>query len=680
MTARPGRYPAARRESRVEVLHGRAVADPYRWLEDAESVTTRSWMQAQQACADAELNGLPARDTLRDLLIRALSAPDRAGLPRWAAGRAFFLSARRPGADHLALLVRDQDGRTAVVVDPAVLDPSGRSSLDAFAPSPDGRMVACQISRDGTEDGTLTVIEAGTGRVILGPVGGVRHSPVAWLGTRGIYYVAYDAGIASVRWRDLRSQHDAVVHRATGTTTRFGLALWHGRWLALSVRHGAVAPAGHRLADLAGADPGCPPFRDVNLGPGATALTVGREHRLYARTTDGAPNGRLIATPDLTAEDVRVVLAERADAVLTGTAVFDHETPPRVLAAYIRDGRSELQVHHALSGQLLHRVALPGDGMVTALSAPADGDPCCWLHYSAPLVPPQVLRLDIRSGTVTREPGHAPGTTALDATVLRVSYPSADGTEIPMTLLIPGGHSTPERPRPTVLTGYGGFGYTTGSRFHPEAAAWVAAGGIWATAGLRGGGERGKTWHEAGRGANKPNAIADLHAAGDWLIQHGWTARAGLALLGASNAGLLAGAALAERPHAYAAVACIAPILDMVRYEQSGLGAQWRHEYGSAAIPEQLDWLLSYSPYHQVQAGRRYPPTLLVTLGGDTRVDAMHARKMCAALQHADTGGGPVILHRVNGVGHGSKPLSQGTELAAIILGFLAHHTGLTPA
>jgi prolyl oligopeptidase len=664
-------YPSAHREQVTELIHGRPVADPYRWLEDSGSAATRAWARAQQALADAELAAQPEPAVLRDLLARAV--PDGTGLPRWGGDRAFTLEGP-PGADHLVLLVRDPDGQTRVLVDPADLDPSGTATLDMFAPSADGQLVAYQLSRGGTEDATLTVLDASTGQPVFGPADGVRHSPVGWLGSRGIYYVGYDTGIACVRWLDLGSAYQATVLCGTAETTRFGLAVWHDRYLSLSVRHGTGPPAVRLLADLADGDPACPDLAELRLGD--AALVVGRDKRLYARSNRDAPQGCLMTASGLA--DARVVLPERPDAVLSRTVLFDRDPPPRIVAAYVRDGRTELTVHHARTGELLHQVALPGDGTVTTLSAHPDGRPYCWLLYSDLITPPRVLRLDVRSGSMTGEDGQAPGG-RLDATVRRVSYPSADGTEVRMTIVIPGKAAAPVRPRPVLLTAYGGFGYAMDSRFHPEVAAWVTSGGIWATASVRGGDEHGAGWHEAGRGRNKPNAIADLHAAADWLVERGWTARDRLALLGVSNGGLLAGAALAERPAAYAAVACVAPVLDMVRYELSGLGAQWRTEFGSAAIPEQLDWLLSYSPYHRVAPGCRYPPTLLVTFGGDTRVAALHARKMCAALQHADAGGGPVLLHDVEGVGHGAKPGGRGAEIAATVLGFLARHTGLTP-
>jgi prolyl oligopeptidase len=656
------RYPPAHRERLTELIHGRPVADPYRWLEDAAAPATRAWSRGQQALADAELGARPEGAVMHDLLA-GFGGAIRAGPPRWGGDRAFLLS------EESALMVRDPDGRTRVLADPAELGPSG--TLEAFAPSPDGRLVAYQLSRGGTEDAELTVADASTGQIVFGPSGGVRHSPVGWLGSHGLYYVSYqarkavlcwlDLGWLDLRWPDLAAGRQTAVLCGADPAVRFGLTVWHDRYLTLSVRRGTGRGTVRLLADLADGDPARPDLAEVRLGDGA--LLVGRDGRRYAGSVAGAPRGCLVT--DLG----RVVLDEYPDAVLSGVMLFDRDWPPRLLAAHRREGRTELNVHDARTGRRLHRVALPGDGAVTAMSAHPDGRPYCWLRYSDPVTSPRVLLADIRSGTVT---GAAPDW-RLDATVRRVSYPSADGTEVAMTMVIPDGVAD----APTLLTAYGGFGQAIDTRFHPEAAAWVSAGGIWATASVRGGEDHGASWHEAGRGRNKPNAIADLHAAADWLVERGWTTRDRIALLGVSNGGLLAGAALVERPEAYAAVACVAPVLDMVRYERSGLGRQWRAEYGSADVPTELDWLLSYSPYHRVRPDRRYPPTLLVTFGGDTRVAAMHARKMCAALQHADTGGGPVLLHEIAGVGHGAKPGPRGAEIAATVLGFLARHTGL---
>jgi prolyl oligopeptidase len=227
------------------------------------------------------------------------------------------------------------------------------------------------------------------------------------------------------------------------------------------------------------------------------------------------------------------------------------------------------------------------------------------------------------------------------------------------------------------LYGYGGFDISLTPAYSPNILAWVAAGGVYAVAGLRGGSEEGEQWHRAGMLASKQNVFDDFHAAALALIAGGWTTSAQLAIYGGSNGGLLVGAALTQWPSDYAAVICSAPLLDMVRYERFGLGATWNVEYGTASDPVELGWLLSYSPYHRVSAGVAYPAVLFTVFGNDTRVDPLHAYKMCAALQHATSSGRPVLLRAESEVGHGARAVSRTIDMSADILAFTAHHTGL---
>ena len=237
----------------------------------------------------------------------------------------------------------------------------------------------------------------------------------------------------------------------------------------------------------------------------------------------------------------------------------------------------------------------------------------------------------------------------------------------------PGEHG----PRPTILYGYGGFGQSLTPTYSAFTLAWVEAGGVFVTANLRGGGERGHDWHKAGMLDQKQNVFDDFLAAAESLIAQGWTTSDQLALCGESNGGLLVGAALTQRPELFAAAVLSAPLLDMVRYEQFGLGKSWVPEFGSASDPEQLTNLLAYSPYHRVQPGVKYPAVLFTVFGSDTRVDPLHARKMCAALQHATDGQRPVVLRLEHDSGHAAGAASKGVGLAADMLAFLGHHTGL---
>jgi prolyl oligopeptidase len=289
----------------------------------------------------------------------------------------------------------------------------------------------------------------------------------------------------------------------------------------------------------------------------------------------------------------------------------------------------------------------------------------------------------------------------------QVTYKSKDGTLVRMLVVSAGEPGAGEpgaggedgaqsdpaarSPRPTILYGYGGFGVSMNPGYSASILAWVEAGGVYAIAALRGGGEEGEEWHRAGMRERKQNVFDDFHAAAERLIADGWTTSRQLAISGGSNGGLLVGTAITQRPGLYAAAVCSAPLLDMVRYERFGLGETWNDEFGTAADPEQLGWLLGYSPYHHVREGTAYPAVLFSVFDSDTRVDPMHARKMCAALQHASSAalpgesasaGGPghaarpVLLRRESSAGHGARAVSRSVTVAADTLAFAAFHTG----
>jgi prolyl oligopeptidase len=258
-----------------------------------------------------------------------------------------------------------------------------------------------------------------------------------------------------------------------------------------------------------------------------------------------------------------------------------------------------------------------------------------------------------------------------EVTARQVTYTSDDGTPVDMFVIHRAGMA-PDRPRPTILYGYGGFRVSQTPGYSARILAWVETGGVFAVANLRGGSERGEEWHRAGMRECKQNVFDDFHAAARWLVEQGWTSPGTLGIFGGSNGGLLVGAALTQRPEAYGAVVCSAPLLDMVRYERFGLGVSWNDEYGTADDPVELGWLLSYSPYHNVRESTAYPAVLFTVFDGDTRVDPLHARKLAAALQYASSGDAPVLLRREKDVGHGARAVSRGVDLTADVLAFLA--------
>jgi prolyl oligopeptidase len=695
----------------VEQMAGYSVADPYRWLEDPDSQESRAWLSAQDTLLREQTADLPLRSALATRL-GELTAAGYVSAPAWRGERSFFLR-REPGQEHAALITSAPGEQERVLVDPMALDPTGTTTLDAWVPDHEGRLLAYQMSRGGDEESVLQVMEIATGTLVEGPIGRCRYSPVAWLpGGKAYYYVRT---LAPEAVPDGEAQyHRRVYVHTVGTPTEqdtlvfgegrdktdyYGVSLsWDGRWLTVTAAQGTSPRTDVWLADLTASPPTGPALRVVQEGVDArTGVHVGRDGRLYVFTDAGAPRGRLaVADPARPGPDGwRDLIAEDAEAVLTDYAILDGEQarPPVLVATWTRHALSEITVHDLATGERLGAVGLPGPGgpgstgasrlgTVGQITERPEGGHDLWLAYTDHTTPVTVYRYDARSGEVSLW-ARPPGSVAIPAvSTSLVTYPSADGTAVRMLVICPAG--APVAPRPAILTGYGGFAISLLTpAFSPAALAWVEAGGVYAIAGLRGGSEEGENWHRAGMREHKQRVFDDFHAAAAKLIGDGWTSAGQLAISGGSNGGLLVGAALTQQPDRYAAVACSAPLLDMVRYELFGLGQSWNDEFGTAADATELGWLLSYSPYHRVRAGVRYPAVLFTVFDADTRVDPMHARKMCAALQHATSArlpGRPILLRRESQVGHGARAVSRSVALSADTLAFLALHTGLGPA
>ncbi|WP_232072310.1 prolyl oligopeptidase family serine peptidase [Phytohabitans flavus] len=433
------------------------------------------------------------------------------------------------------------------------------------------------------------------------------------------------------------------------------------------------------IADLAASPADAPDLRVLQEGVDAATAPVFRNGRLYVWTNRDAPRGRLCVVPtdDFSYSSWQDLIPEDPEIVLSGFAFLDgvELDPPTLLVAHTRHAVSELALHDLGSGERRGPVALPGMGSVVELRDRRDGGCEVWFTYTDFTSPATVYRFDGRDGGVTAW-ARPPGAVTMPALATRqVEYVSKDGTTVRMFLLSRA--DLPAGPHPTVLYGYGGFNVSQTPYFSATAVAWVETGGVWAVANLRGGGEEGEQWHRAGMLANKQNVFDDFHAAADWLVDNAVTSPELLSIMGGSNGGLLVGAALTQRPEAYAAVVCSAPLLDMVRYERFGLGPTWAGEYGTVEDPEQLGWLLGYSPYHHVREGAPYPAVLFTVFDGDTRVDPLHARKSAAALQHTSTGSGAILLRRERDVGHSARSVSRTIALYADELAFLAAATHL---
>jgi prolyl oligopeptidase len=664
-------YPAARREPIVDVMFGHAVADPYRWLEDPDSPATGAWLAAQDDLWRAAAKASPGHLSAR---VAELSETGLVTAPTWRGGRRFFLR-QSPNQDHPVLYTVDPDGTERALVDPTAVDHAGDTTLDVWQPDPDGRLLAYQLSRQGNEHGALYVLDVDTGRVVDGPLDRCRYSPVAWLpGGEAFYYVRTAQGSATrnvhLHKVGTPGDNDVLVFGADrDPDTAYGVGISaDGRWLTVAATRGSSPGNDIWLADLAGSPAERPDLRVVQEGVAArTTANVGPDGRLYVVTDRDAPRGRLCVGDPTRPDEWRTLIPEDASSVLGDIAVLDDV----LLVGRTRHAVGEIGVHDPVTGERTGAVPLPGFGSVGTISGHGNE---AWFSYSDSVTPRAVHRYDARTGR-TSPWAAVPGVTAIPAIEShQIVGTSADGT--PVRFVVFARPDTPG-PRPTILYGYGGFGLSLTPTYSSYLLAWVEAGGVFATAQLRGGGEEGEAWHRAGMREHKQNVFDDFIAVAEQLVADGWTTRERLGICGESNGGLLVGAAITQRPDLFAAAVCSAPVLDMVRYERFGTGPSWRSEYGSADDPEQLGWLLGYSPYHRVREGVDYPAVLFTSFGGDSRVDPLHARKMCAALQWASGGDRPILLRHEDGVGHARSATSRAVALAADMLAFLAAHTGL---
>lgn len=700
------RYPDAPRDDIVEKLPTGdptyEVADPYRWLEDGDSEGTQAWLRAQDALLERQRSRWSSRDGFRQRVEQLLGA-GVVGPPVWRRERQFFMR-RVAGQEHAVLHTVDPDGTERVLIDPMAIDPSGRTTLDSWQPSKEGHLLAYQLSEGGSEESVLRVLDVGTGQVVDGPIDRARYSPVAWVpGGEAFYYVRrlhpsllpdgeeqYHRRVWLHRLGSDPDDDVLVFGEGRDKTSYYGVSVsMDGRWLSVSASIGTAPRNDLWLADIGDGDLTAPRLQVVQEAVDAqTSSYVGRDGRLYLLTDLDAPRGRLAVTdPSTPTSDTWVdLLPEDPEAVLDGFAVLDGDelASPLLLAAWTRHAIGEVSVHDLADGTRRGDVPLPGVGSLGGLTEHPEGGHDAWIGYTDAVTPSSVLHYDARTGE-TSTWATAPGTVDVPEVHTRqVAYRSADGTVVHLQLIAPAdavdAQGRPDHPRPTVLYGYGGFGVSMTPGYSAGVLAWAESGGVYAIAGLRGGGEEGEDWHRAGMLATKQNVFDDFYAAAQLLVDEGWTTAEQLAISGGSNGGLLVGVAVTQRPELFAAAVCSAPLLDMVRYELFGLGATWASEYGTATDVEQLGWLLGYSPYHHVRPGTAYPALLFEVFDSDTRVDPLHARKLCAALQHATSRSiddAPVLLRRETDVGHGARAISRSVDLTADSLGFMAHHTGL---
>jgi prolyl oligopeptidase len=688
--------PPARRDDVVDVVHGVAIPDPYRWLEDGDRPDTAGWVAAQNDRTRAVLDGRPERAGLVERFA-SLVGTGSVGAPSARGGRLFAVD-RWPGLEQGVLTVRDLHGdvlpaaRTLLDPHEATGDPT--AALDWYAPSKDGALVAFGISLAGDERSTLGVLDVATGEHLADRIPFTRAASVSWApdGT-AFAYTRYpdpaavgddEANYHRTAWWHVLGDdpgHDELVFGDLPDKTAWAsLELSRdGRWLVVELSLGWARTDVHLLDRTTGQ------HTTVIAGVEAlTTFTVVGDH-LVGETTLDAPRGRVVRAPIATPtpEHWATVVAEPADSVIGGVAV----TKRSLLVASTRSAVSRLHRlsladaedgrTRTLDGPGVDEVALPEPGSLSGLAADRDSEVAV-VGFTSWARPPELWRWQPGRPLEPWSNLPAPVDPARYAVGVE-EYPSTDGT--PVTLFTVRRAGTDPRPAtPTVLTGYGGFAVTMSPVYSPTAVAVADDGGVYAVACIRGGHEQGEDWHRAGMRAHKQQAFDDFAAAADHLVASGRTSRERLAIRGGSNGGLLVAVAEAQRPDLCRAVVCAVPLTDMVRFPRFLIARLWTPEYGDPDVAEEFAWLWAYSPYHRLVAGTCYPATLVLTGESDSRVDPAHARKFGAALQAATSceEERPVLVRVESRAGHGQgKPTSKQAEEAADVHAFLRWQVGL---
>ena len=677
-------YPQTRRTDQVDSQFGVQVADPYRWLENdvREDAEVKSWVDAQNNVTNAFLTTLPGRDGL-EARIKQLYDYERFGVPTKKGGRYFY--AHNTGLQNQSVLfVRDSvDGEGRVLIDPNSWSKDGATALAEWTPSEDGKYLVYSIQDGGSDWRTVKVIDVATGKETGDEVKWVKFSGMEWMKDgSGFFYTRFPEPTPGQEFQSTNLNSKVYFHKlgtpqsadrlvyATPDKPTYGhyaTVSDDGRWLVITTAEGTDDRYEIHAIDLRarGAKP-----KALVTGLENNWTFIGNEgSHFFFITNKDAPKLKIVAMDVARpGNPVTPVIAEQ-EATLDSASIVGG----KLIASYLADAKSEVRVHN-LQGRKLSTVDLPGIGTATGFSGDMD-DPETFFSFTSFNRPTTIYRYDARSGQASTWAAPKVAFNPDDYSVEQVFYNSKDGTRVPMFIVRKKGSTGPA---PTLLYGDGGFNVSLTPSFSATRLAWLEKGGVYALANLRGGGEYGKAWHDAGRLANKQNVFDDFIAAGDYLKKNGIASPKGLAIQGGSNGGLLIGAVVNQRPDLFDAANAAVGVMDMLRFDRFTAGRYWVDDYGYPNKDADFRTLLAYSPYHNIKTGVHYPPMLVTTADTDDRVVPGHSFKYISALQAADPNGEPHLIRIETRAGHGSgKPTDKIIEEASDVLAFFARFTGL---
>jgi prolyl oligopeptidase len=677
-------YPQTKCVDVIEEHFGQTITDPYRWLENEvrSDKDVAAWVESQNKVTNAYFDKLPGRDIFKDRL-KQLFNYERFTIPVKKGSRYFYQ--RNSGLENQRILyVRDSvDGPGRVLIDPNSWAKDGATALAEWSASSDGARVAYAVQDGGTDWRTIRVLDVNTGKVLADELKWARFTSIEWAKDGAGFFYARFPEPEQVAAAQTNVGNHAVYFHALGTAQAQDRLVYatpeqptmlhflsiskDGRYLAINSTAGSLIAMALVVVDLQSADWKPRQLFDDSSNLWAVVGNVGT--KFFISTTKDAPRLKVV-TMDITAAKPLITdVVPEQDAVMTDASLVGG----RLLLSYMVDVKTEVR-RYTLEGKADGVVKLPGIGTAIGFEGGSD-DKEIFFGFTSFNFPGTIFQYDVASNT-SRIWSEAK--VAIDLTRITVEqrfFTSKDGTRVPMFIVR---RKDVTGPAPTLLYAYGGYGLIDPPGFSPDKLAWVEQGGVFAVAYVRGGGEYGRAWHEAGRRDFKQNVFDDFIAAGEYLKAQGFTSPDGLAIQGASNGGLLIGAVVNQRPDLFAVALAQVGVMDMLRFDKFTAGKLWVDEYGDPAIEADFKILRKYSPYHNIQPGKLYPAIIATTADTDDRVVPGHTFKYVTALQAAAIGPKPHLARVETRAGHGAgKPIDKVIAETADLWAFAAHWTGL---
>ena len=659
-------YPPARKSDQVDDYHGVKVADPYRWLEDLDSEETRQWVEAENKLTFAFLNSVPERATIRERLTKLWDF-EKYGVP-FKEGNRYFYS-RNSGLQNQSVLytVNTLDGKPQEVLDPNVLSADGTVAVSGMEVSPDGKLLAYSLSASGSDWQEWKVRDVTTSKDLSDDLKWVKFSGVSWTRDgKGFFYSRYDEPKADAlkatnyfqkmyfhRLGTPQAEDVLVYERPDQKEWLLGGAVTEdGNYLIINVSEGTDVKSRIYYKDLKTKDATVVKLLDDF---DAAYNFIGNEGtRFWFQTDLDAPRGKVIEIDVARPERAKwkVVVPESKE-TLQATTFVDH----KFVLNYLKDAYTQVKIYDT-TGKFVNEIAFPTIGTADGFGG-KPGDKETFYAFTGFTTPTTIYRYDFTTGksTIFRQPKVEFNPN--DFETKQVFYTSKDGTKVPMFITHKKGLKL-DGNNPTYLYGYGGFNISLTPAFSVGNLVWMEMGGVYAQPNLRGGGEYGEDWHQAGMKLKKQNVFDDFIAAAEWLIANKYTSTPKLAIGGGSNGGLLVGAALTQRPDLFGAAIPAVGVMDMLRFQKFTIGWAWVSDYGSSDNPAEFKAIYAYSPLHNIKPGTSYPPTMVTTADHDDRVWPGHSFKFAATLQAAQAGDAPVLIRIETKAGHGAgKPTSK---------------------